>query len=272
MFKPSMQAKSASAALATSAVAAMCVALAAPVSAHDNECNVSVNHDVTVNKDYMRVFEGDKTLFKINTDGSLWVDGKAIDLDDKHQAISRKYVNEVQDLVPEVYEVVSDALSVSGKAIGASLNEAFGEGNELGASIQSALQRASEKLDETIAQDGESYTLSEDNFNGIDDAFGEEFEQEIEQAVENSLGAILMTMGKAMMSGEGDFESRMEAFGQRMEAFGERMETDMEGMAEGLEAKGEKLCMRMHKADSLEQQLQAAVPALAAYDLIQPES
>ena len=101
---------------------------------------------------------------------------------------------------------------------------------------------------------------------------GPEFEQAIEEAVTSSMGSIFSIIGKAMASGEGTFEQRMEAFGQRMERFGEDLEARMDVQAQALEQRGDNMCANLQQLDALESQIQRAIPQMQQYDLIEVNS
>jgi hypothetical protein len=99
------------------------------------------------------------------------------------------------------------------------------------------------------------------------DAFGNEFAQAIEEAVASSMGSVMMIIGKAMSSGEGNFEQRMEAFGTKMERFGDNLSARMELKSAALEQRADVMCSKLHALDVIESQIQQAVPQMKQYDL-----
>ncbi len=255
-------------AILSAAVVFACIST--PLSAHDSNslsfdsdsCEVSIEHDVSVNSEFVRVFDGDRTLYKMTTDGELWVGDEEIDLTDKQKTLGQEYVANLQELVPKVVTLVSDTLEITGKSLEAAFNGMLGEDNKVGTSIQKAMADAQARFDEAVTQNGDETTLSNKGFDGIEEAFGEEFEASIEEAVQDSIGAMIMMVGKAIIMGEEGFE-------ERMEDFGDKMERDMEKMAEGIEQRSEQLCTEFDRARDLEDELQAGIPQLAKLGLFE---
>ena len=135
--------------------------------------------------------------------------------------------------------------------------------------MQQALAKISDAANQVVVQDGDNTYLYGSRLDTIDQAFGPEFEQAIEEAVTQSMGSIMMLVGKAMTSGEGNFEQRMEAFGAKMEKFGENLEAKMDIKAAALEQRGDALCAQVTQLDALETRIQQQIPAMQQYDLFQ---
>jgi hypothetical protein len=232
-----------------------------------DSCDLQIDRDVTVTPTYLRVFEDNKTLYKISKDGELWVRGKPVEMTEEQRRLGSQYVESMHTLVPELTTLVSETLSITGDSLNLAFTSAFGEESKIGEKLQESLHLAKVQFDEAVAASGDEYTISREGMAGFEEAFGEDFEESIESVVSESLGSVFMTLGKAMVSGDGNFEQRMEAFGERMERMGEKLELDMEDMAHNLEARGESLCEGFAKVDELENQLQAGIPALASIGL-----
>jgi hypothetical protein len=60
----------------------------------------------------------------------------------------------------------------------------------------------------------------------------------------------------------------MTAFGAKMDKFGDDLEVEMQQKSDGLEARGEQICTQLRELDVIEEQIQAQVPAMKVYDLI----
>ncbi|WP_350650324.1 DUF2884 family protein, partial [Pseudomonas sp. HY13-MNA-CIBAN-0226] len=68
------------------------------------------------------------------------------------------------------------------------------------------------RIDTMAYQQGDKFYLGSTD-SSIEHAFNEEFEQEIEQMVTNSMGSLMMTLGSQIMSSEGgSFEEKMNTF------------------------------------------------------------
>ncbi len=232
-----------------------------------DSCNIQFDRDLTVTSSYLRVFEGDETLYKISKDGELWVKGKSVELNEQQRTVGREYIDSMHKAVPELTSLVSEALSVTGESLNLAFSSAFGEDSGIGEQLEASLNDAKETFEQAVASTDDGYTITREGMDGFEGAIGEELEESIEAVVTESMGSVFIALGKAMMFGDGGFEERMEAFGTRMEAMGEKIEADMELMTADLETRSEALCQEFAKADELENQLQADIPALASLGL-----
>ncbi|EDQ01763.1 DUF2884 family protein [Shewanella benthica] len=124
------------------------------------------------------------------------------------------------------------------------------------------------RIEKVAYQNGDKFYLGSTQ-SSLEDTFGEEFEQEVEQLVKNSIGTMMINLGSEMLSGDGDsFEQKMQAFGQKMENVSQDIEQQMEVQAQDLKARADKMCDNLQNLIALEQKLRIAVPELEKYPLI----
>ena len=231
--------------------------------AKEEGCEVSIQHDITVSEDFVRVFEGEQTLYRIQTNGEFWVGNERVELSESKQAVGREYVLALNKAVPEVTALVSEALNLAGESVASALEAAFGTDSTLSSTVQASLSQASEQFNSAVSRQGNEYTLSHSSMNHLDEVFGQEFEIKVASAVEESMNSILMMLGKAIVSGDGDFESRMKDFSQGMKSMGSKIEQDMAAVGKTMAAKGEQLCRDFDRIRQLEHTLRTGVPSLA---------
>ncbi|GIU29072.1 YggN family protein [Shewanella sp. MBTL60-007] len=237
-------------------------------SDHDvhNECEVALNYDVTVEPKKLIVSEVGDEKYRIEMD-KLFVNGKQISLNSEQQALVSQYSQEVSAQVPEVIALVNDAVEMASTAVSLALTPLLGD--SAGAKIDEMMAGLEERIESVAYQHGDKFYLGSTE-SSLEDAFGEEFEQEMEELVQNSLGSMMMNLGAQMMSGDGDsFEQKMDSFSQKMDSIGEEIELQMEQQADDIEARGEKLCERFKTLVVLEQQLRDEIPELAKYPLVE---
>ncbi|MGS0673536.1 YggN family protein [Shewanella sp. 0m-4] len=241
------------------------------VAAHSDqsmnkECEVALNYDVTVEPKKLIVSEVGDEKYRIEMD-ELFVNGKQVSLNKQQQALVSQYSQEVSSQVPEVIELVNDAVGMASSAVSLALTPLLGD--SAGAKIDEMMSGLEQRIESVAYQHGDTFYLGSTE-SSLEDAFGEEFEQEMEELVQNSLGSMMMTLGAQMMSGDGDsFEQKMDSFSQKMETIGDDIEMQMEQQAADLEARGEKLCERFKTLVVLEQQLRDEIPELASYPLVE---
>jgi len=239
---------------------AMVTLLALPAWA-DEECSINIQHDITVTSESLLVSAQNEELYEIVQDGYLSVAGKDVELSEEQRALTEHYAGEVAALVPQIIELVSEALTVAGKSLEIALTGVFGENNELTSNPAKAMEEARVAFVATARPEEGVYRLVSEDY----ESFGENLEADLEDAVGEAMGAMLGQMGSAMTSGEGSFVEKMEAFGERMELIGE----EIEASASVLEETGDALCQDMREIRTLERELTTAVPALEGYSLFE---
>ena len=243
--------------------------LSTAVLAHDSHsCNVKIDKDLAINTELVRMSDGGTELWRINKDGQLWLEGKVVSTDSATNRLLRDYQAGIRNQTLETVQLVEDALLMATEAVDSVLTELTGDSLVNHPALQTAMDNIKASTDSIVVRQGDTIEIYGSRFDSLDDAFGAEFEQAIEDAVTSSMGSILMLVGKAMASGEGNFEQRMEAFGQRMERFGEDLEARMETKSQALEQRGDAMCENLQQLDAIETAIQQAVPQMQQYDLI----
>ncbi|MFT4925810.1 MAG: hypothetical protein ACI8WB_001905 [Phenylobacterium sp.] len=233
-----------------------------------NECNLDLQNGVTISPEFVKVFDANKTLFQIQQDGQLTVDGKAVTLTAEQQQISAEYGEGLRKAVPDAVNVALDAMDMASEGVSTALSTLFGENSDIEYKVNGIIDKARGTINDNIERNGELYTIAPDSFKNLEEAFENDIEAEIEKVAMNSMGSIFSLLGDAMSSGSGNFEQRMEAFGEKMEAMGETMEQTFEAQGDKLEAKAEALCYQLKEIDKLETQLQQSVPQFANLELL----
>ncbi|MDX1391652.1 MAG: DUF2884 family protein [Rheinheimera sp.] len=244
------------------------------VMAHDshNSCNINFDKDISISSELVSMQQGDTELWRINNNGQLWLDGRAVDTDGDTQKLLREYQAGIRTQTLETVALVEDALVLAADAVDSVLTELTGDSLQDNPSLQQALDNIKTSTESIVVRRGDTINVYGSRFDNIDQAFGPEFEQAIEEAVTSSMGNILMLVGKAMSSGEGNFEQRMEAFGEKMQRFGDDLAARMETKAQLLEQRGDAMCGNLQQLDALESQIQQAIPKMQQYDLFDVKS
>ncbi|MDP5135099.1 DUF2884 family protein [Rheinheimera baltica] len=239
------------------------------VMAHEqHSCNVNFDKDMSISSEQVKMTDAGTERWRINSDGELWLDGKAVNTDRATQRLLRDYQAGIRHQTLETVALVEDALVLAADAVNSVLTELTGDSLDSHPALQNALEKIKTGTESIVVRHGDTIDIYGSRFDSIDNAFGEEFEQAIEEAVTSSMGSILMLVGKAISSGEGNFEQRMEAFGERMERFGDDLSERMEVKSQLLEQRGEAMCANLEQLDAIESQIHKAIPQMQQYDLI----
>ncbi|MBZ9613097.1 YggN family protein [Rheinheimera maricola] len=251
----------------------MLTSISTAVMAHDeHSCNVNFDKDLSISSQQVSMKDAGSELWRISDNGDLWLEGKTVKIDSSTRAMLRDYQAGIRTQTLETVALVEDALVLAADAVNSVLTELTGESLEQHPALQTALDKIRSTTAGVVERSGDTINVYGSRFENIDEAFGPEFEQAIEEAVTSSMGSIFTIIGKAMSSGEGNFEQRMEAFGERMERFGEDLEARMNIQSSALEQRGEAMCANLQQLDVLESQIQQAIPQMQKYDLIDVNS
>jgi hypothetical protein len=235
------------------------------------EVNVDLKHDMKVSPDQVLVYEDEMTLYTLKKDGRLWVGASEIQLDVEQKRMVSEYANGVSALVPKIFAIVSTALEVAGTALNTAFTELFGVESTIAVNSEELMHSAQRRFESVVQRNGDTYTIEGGNIGGIHDAFGEEFENEVEELMLASMGSVFALVGKAMFSNDGAFKDRMEQFGENMADWEAQIDADMEAMGADLAVAGEELCQDMVQLSAMEKSLRAEVPELATFELFTPD-
>ncbi|KKO49515.1 hypothetical protein VT06_06715 [Arsukibacterium sp. MJ3] len=243
--------------------------LSSAVQAHNvnNSCNINFEKDLAITSQHVAITDNGTELWRINSDGKLWLAGKAVATDRDTRLLLRNYQAGIRTQTLETVALVEDALLLAADAVNSVLTELTGEPLESHPALQKALDKIKTSTEQVVVRSGDHIKVYGSRFDSMDEAFGKEFSQAIEEAVASSMGSVMLIIGKAMISGEGSFEQRMEAFGTKMERFGDNLAARMELKSAALEQRGNVMCSNLQALDAIESQIQQAVPQMKKYDL-----
>lgn len=252
--------------IATAILLSSSIAYAHDSSFSSDSCDVDLNAGLRISKNVVEFSKDNKVLYKIINDQSLFVNGVEINLDSNQQSLISEYSTSIREVVPEVKEIAVDAIDLAVDGVNLAFNELLGEGNDIGTELTTQLGVIRDEVDSRFSGEQEFY-IDEHGVMG-DDFFGEEFEQRIEnvveEAVQNSMGSLLIAVGQELLFSGGD----MDAFETRMEDFGEQIEHEMESRGEELGKRGEALCHSVYQIDQLEESLKEEIEQLSGFNIL----
>lgn len=210
----------------------------------ENQCNLSINSDLSVSKEHVRIIKNDETVIDIYQDKAVFVKGEQIELTSTQQAMVMDYSVSIRNSVPEVTEIAMEAVGLAFEGV----NIALGEFVDLDEN-EEKFKQLQQKINKKYQSDDGSFTVTEGDFGmNIDD---EEIDALVEEMVEDMVpdlvGGLLSTIGKAMVTG-GDIDSEFDGLEQRIES-------EIEAKADLIEVKADAFCQKMKRLNTLEQEL-----------------
>jgi len=234
----------------------------------DAQCSLQLEQDLKISPALVELADHGQSLWKIDRDGNLWLEGQSQRLTTEQRQLLQQYQAGLRDGAEQTAVLVADAMKLAMHAVSEVMTELTGNDISDYDELQSAFDKVELSSSQLIVRDGSNVEIRGSQLDQLDDAFGPEFEQAMESAIKDSMGSILVQLGTAMMFGDGDFEQRMEAFGERMDRMGDRIEQSVNVQASVLEQQGDELCGRLSTLTLVEQQLQQSLPVFKTYQLL----
>jgi len=251
--------------LLTTAVLIMTTSTATIAMAHES-CHIDFDGGVSINESSVAFNQHNKPLYKVVDDELLYVNGDVISLSSSQQALVTQYSKDIKAIVPKVKRVALEGVDLAVESLNLAFDELLGKGNDLGRDLTESLTEIRNEVDQNFNL-AKGINIDEDGFSG-DEILGDDFEARIESvmedAVQNSIGTLLVDIGQEMLFSGGD----MEAFETRMETFGQQIEHEMESRTEVLEVQVEALCADLQDIDQLENRLTAEIDELSEFNLL----
>ncbi|OCQ20127.1 hypothetical protein A7985_16970 [Pseudoalteromonas luteoviolacea] len=232
----------------------------------DEKCDVELGHGLIITDSVIRILDNGQTRVQINNDNQLLVRGRWIKLDDQETLILQEYAKGIRDTVPELVNLATDGVNLGLSAIEQVVEGMSDNNPEV---LKTQLQYVERALMDKFKRGEDFYFIAPQSLSKIDDFFTKEISSKIHSAVHGSLGAILVSVGDAFKSREGNIESRFSDMGQRMEIISKEIDKSLQQKAYQLEEKANEYCECLNSLDDTEKRLQDIVPSLAAFDLVQ---
>lgn len=240
--------------------------LAAGSAGAHSACNMELAAGLRITDEAIEFYKDDQQAYTILNDRALVVKGKALKLSQSQEDAVANYAASIRATVPEVRGMAVEGIDLAIEAIRITFDSLLGEKNQISTQLTTELRNAKSDVNRYFSS-GEAITFNHSN-DEVPEFLGKHFETRVERivetAVQDSIGSIMIAMGKEILAAGGN----MDTFEARMNKFGEQMEVQMNAKAALLETRGEKLCDSISAVDASEEQLKQAVPALESFNLI----
>ncbi|RZQ54065.1 hypothetical protein C1E23_05450 [Pseudoalteromonas phenolica] len=241
------------------------VALFSSFASANDKCDVELDHGLIITDSVIRIVDKGQTRVQINHDEQLLIKGYFIQLNDEETKVLREYALGIRDTVPELVSLATDGVNLGLSAIEQIVEGMSEKEPEV---LKTQLQYVERALMDKFKRGDDFFFIAPQSLSKIDDFFTEEISQKIHSAIHGSLGSILVSLGDAFKSREGNIEERITDMGQRMEIISKEIDKSLKKKAQQLEDKAEEYCECLNSLDETEARLQAIVPSLKAYDLV----
>ncbi|WP_194757094.1 DUF2884 family protein [Aliidiomarina indica] len=235
---------------------------------HKQQCNFKFDRDIRASYQELLVTDGGVEQMRISANGDLYLNGAAIDVDSETRGLLISYKNGVTDQAIFVAEVMDEALEMTSFALTTAFSELFGENHKVIQRVENLQDRLRHDFNTIAYQDQQVYVVQGSQLDAFGDRLSTTLDEELESIITESMGSMMMMVGRMLMSGSGSIEDRMNQFEERMENMAEVLESSMEAKGQALEVKGEAMCQQLQQLSATEAQIAAQVPEFDAYRIL----
>ncbi|MFY8273611.1 YggN family protein [Pseudoalteromonas sp. SSDWG2] len=246
----------------------VCTLLSVPVSAEVSEqghCDVELTHGLIITSDTIRIVDNNQTRVQINQGNQLLVRGQWIELNAQEMEVLGQYEQMIRSTVPELVELATDGVNLGLSAIEDVVTGLSDKEPEV---LREQLQYVERALRDKFKRGDDFFYIAPQSLSKLDDFFTQEVSKKMHTAIQGSLGAMLVTLGDALESREGNIEERISDMGERMQIITAEIDKSLQKKAQQLTQKSQEYCNCLNSLDSTESRLQKIVPELADFDLV----
>jgi hypothetical protein len=133
--------------------------------------------------------------------------------------------------------------------------------------LQSSLQRVQMRIKEKFIHAGDNFYMGPGTLENVDELVDRELEEQIEEAMNTSLGGILSAIG-TLVSDNANTDAKIASLARKVENMGGKMESHSDPKADSLKEKAQWFCDQFQMLDKLEEQLRKDIPQLHPYNVI----
>ncbi|TRY30743.1 DUF2884 family protein [Aliiglaciecola sp. M165] len=234
----------------------------------DLNCNVDLKYGLVVNDRQIRVIDESRTLYQINGYEQLIVLGNVVELN-KQQARDLKDISKgIHYVVPKMIILATEGVELAVETVEHVYQGLVGTDHQSYEKVQSSLQRVQRRIREKFVHANENFYIGPGRLENVNDLVDREIEEQIEQAINTSVGGVLSAIGGLTDGGSEETEQKIEDLSQRLEIMGQEYERQVGTKAESLRKKARWFCNKMHHLDKIEEKLRETVPELRDINVI----
>lgn len=232
------------------------------------KCDVDLQYGVLVSKNRIRVIDESRTLYQINGNDQLIVKGEWIQLNPQQTEVVAELSKGIHYAVPRMILLATEGVQLAVNTVEHVYLGLVGSEHKSYKKLQRRMERVQVKVRKKFIHSGDNYLIGPGSLENVDDFVDKELEEQIEQAINTSLGGILSAIGGLTSNGDDDLEQRMEDLSQRLETVGEEIERHVSPQADTLRKKARWFCTKMKTLNQLEEQLRQEIPTMRPYNVI----
>jgi hypothetical protein len=233
----------------------------------DLDCQVSLNYGLVVNKQQIRVLDHSQTLYQINDDKQLIVQGEWLDLSPQQSADLQTLSSGIHQVVPKMILLANEGVELAIDTVQHVYSGLVGKDHKSQQKLHSSLKRVKMRVKEKFIHANDNFYMGSGSLENVDELVDKELEEQIEEAMATSLGGILSAIG-GLVASEQSTEDKMGEIAQKLETMGEEIEQNVAPQVRSMKQKAEWFCNKFKALDKVEERLRESIPALKPYDVL----
>lgn len=234
----------------------------------DLKCDVDLNYGMVVGETRIRIVDEAITKYQINNDDQLIVAGHWLELDEEQALLLKELSDGLHYVVPKMTLLATEGVDLAVDTVQHVYIGLVGSDHKSYAKLESSLERVKEKVKKKFIQSNQNFYIGPGSLEKVDELVDQELEEQIEQAINTSLGGILSAIGGLNPGNDADMEQRIEDLSQRLEVMGEEIERTVGPKADTLRKKARWFCKKMERLNDIEEKLRDKVPELKPFNVI----
>lgn len=234
----------------------------------DLKCDVDLHYGIVVNDRQIRVTDESRTLYQINGTKQLIVRGNLVELAPEQQQDLEQMSNGLHYVVPKMIILATEGVELAVETVEHVYQGLVGNDHNSYDKLQSSLQRVQRRVREKFIHASDNYYIGPGRLENVNDLVDKEIEDQIEAAINTSVGGVLSAIGGLTNGGDEETERRMDELSIRLEQMGQQIEKRVGPKADSLRMKAQWFCNKMHDLDKIEDRLRQHVPELQAINVI----
>ncbi|RTE85579.1 MULTISPECIES: DUF2884 family protein [Gammaproteobacteria] len=229
------------------------------------ECKISVDHELHVSSEQVRLIDDGHEMWRIDAQGDLYVEGVYSAQPDNIQEMLVDYKEGVERQTEAVVYVMGEALEITSEALVSVFSEMFSADHRIVQRIEDLHDTLEVEFDSVVYQENGETIVRGQELESFGDRLGDTIEQEVEEIVSSSVGSLLVMVGRELIKGGGD----MSDFEQRMENMGADLEARIEERTVRIEERADQMCDEIIVLNQIESELAMHIPVIANYPLFE---
>ncbi|MBC3766448.1 YggN family protein [Neptunicella marina] len=245
-----------------------CLLLVSSSCFADFECDMDLQQGILVNDNQIRIVEDYRTLYQINGDNQLIVQGDWLMLNEQQNQLLAEFSHGIHYAMPKMVLLATEGVDIAISTVENVYLGLVGEDHTSYKRLSSALKRVKRKVGKKFIHTEDYYYIGPRSLENVDLLVDAKMEEEIEHAIKTSIGGILSAIAGLTSDGDAQTQQRMDNLSLRLETMGAEIERQVGPRAQTLRNKAKWFCGKMKRLDDVENQLRKSIPQLQPFDVI----